>query len=293
MTGKNSHVSPQPASSISSPVIDAHVHLLPDPVLEAIQTWFRREVSWAVPEVTTADIVEFVDTSLDGAVCFPYAHKPGVARSMNRNIANVTEGMENVIGLATVHAGDDDPDEVVRKGVSTGLRGVKLHCPVQEFPPDDARLDSVYELAVDRELPMVIHASSHPFYRGSELIGPDAVKRVLERFPTLRLCVPHLGLFETRRFLDLAGQYDGLAFDTAVATGERTHELIGIRDGEFPLERLRDHADRIMFGSDYPTYPRSISHTDHVSATAATFPEHREDVFHRNARGFFGFDDQE
>lgn len=276
----------RPNGLANRPLVDAHVHLLPDRVLAAIREWFRREPSWTLPDVTSADIIDFLDT-LDGAVCFPYAHKAGVARSMNDTVADAIDDLDHVVGLATVHAADDDIEGVVRDGFERGLRGVKLHCPVQGFPPDDRRLDPVYELAVDRDYPVVVHASSHPFYRGSELVGPRPTERVLERFPDLRLSVAHFGLFETDAFLDLATRYDGLAFDTAVAVGDDVHDVIGVRDGEFPVERLRNHADRVMFGTDYPTYPSSMAYRDMIAATGKTFPQRRDAVFYRNAAEFF------
>lgn len=287
---ERSALSSDPLPASHRPIVDAHVHLLPNPVLEAVQEWFQREVSWTLPDVTTSDVVEFVDTSLDGAVCFPYAHEPGVARSMNRKTSEVVNQFEGVVGLATAHAGDSDPGDIVRDGLAIGLQGVKLHCPVQKFSPDDTRLDPIYELAVERGLPVVVHASSHPFYRGSELIGPALIERTLERFPRLRLCIPHLGLFETDQFFDLVERYDGLAFDTAVAVGDQIHELIGVRDGGFPLKRLREHVDRIMFGTDFPTYPHSVVYDELVSATASAFPAHCDEVFHQNAIEFYGID---
>lgn len=81
---------------------------------------------------------------------------------MNETVARWHDRLENTIGLATVHAGDDEPVTIIREALETGLQGIKLYCPVQEFLPDDPRLDAVYELAVSRELPTIIHASSHP-----------------------------------------------------------------------------------------------------------------------------------
>lgn len=272
------------------PIVDAHVHILPDETLQAVQEWFTREVSWTLPEVTTTEIAAFIDARMDGAVVFPYAHRPGVARSMNETVAHWQEQLDNTVGLATVHADDDEPATVIREGLDMGLQGIKLHCPVQEFPPDDSRLDPIYELAVSRELPTIIHASSHPFYRESEIVGPDPTARLLARFPDLRLCIPHLGLFETHAFLDLADRYETLRFDTAVAVGEPVHALIDTGDGEFPADRIRTYADRIMFGSDYPTVPRSIPYTDMVNAVATLFRDDRDAVFYGNAREFYGIE---
>ncbi|MFC6764975.1 amidohydrolase family protein [Natrinema soli] len=269
-----------------SPIVDAHVHLLPDRILAAIHEWFQQEVSWTLPSVTSGDICDYL-AARDGAVCFPYAHKPDVARSMNNMVAETIEPLDHVVGLATVHADDNDPECVIRDGLTAGLAGVKLHCPVQEFPPSDQRLDPVYELAVERELPVVIHASSHPFYRDSDLVGPAATEDVLERFPSLRLCVPHLGLFETDAFLDLADQYENIIFDTAVAVGDQVHDLIGVREGEMPIDRLREYTDQIMFGTDYPTYPSSITETELIDDTQAAFPQGYEHILCHNAVDFF------
>jgi predicted TIM-barrel fold metal-dependent hydrolase len=271
-----------------TPVVDAHVHILPDEILQAIQDWFVREVSWTLPDVTTAEIAMNIDAHLDGAVIFPYAHRPGVAQEMNQTVAHWQDRLAHTVGLATVHAGDDDPAAVIQDGLDSGLHGIKLHCPVQGFSPNDPRLDPVYKLAVSRDLPTIIHASSHPFYRESEIVGPESTAEVLARFPDLRLCIPHLGLFETHAFLDLADEYETLVFDTAVAVGEPVHDLIGTRDDEFPADRIRTYADRIMFGSDYPTFPVSVDYSDVVDTTARLFQQNQEAIFSENAREFYG-----
>lgn len=284
MSSDNSEV------SLDVPIVDAHVHILPNEILQSVQKWFAREVSWTLPDVTTTETASFIGDNMDGSVIFPYAHRPGVARSMNETVAHWQEQLENVVGLSTVHAGDEDPAAIIQEGLDIGLQGIKLHCPVQGFPPSDPRLDPVYELAVTQDLPTIIHASSHPFYRKSEIVGPEPTARLLARFPDLRLCIPHIGLFETHEFLDLVEMHDTLFFDTAMAVGETVHDLIGTREGEFPVERIRTYADRIMFGTDYPTCPISVSYPDIVDATATLFQRNQEAVFYGNAREFYGIE---
>lgn len=270
------------------PVIDAHVHLLPEQILQTIQEWFKQETSWTLPDVTTAEIAEFIETHLDGAVFFPYAHKAGVARSMNDTAAHWQDFLTNAIGLATVHVEDEDPAAIIQEGLEAGLQGIKLHCPVEGFPPDDLRLDPVYELAIDYNLPIIFHASSHPFYRGNENVGPKPIVRLLRRFPNLRICIAHLGLFETHDFLDIAEWHDTLFFDTAMTAGGKIHDLIGIREGEFPIQRIRKFTDRIMFGSDYPILPISVTYADTVEATTTLFQDNQESIFYENAKRFYG-----
>lgn len=291
MTGDRSvsgaHLDVDPAIVPDYPIVDAHVHVFPQRVLESISEWFAREQSWSIPAPPLRTVVDRIDRRTDGFVLFPYAHEPDVSRSMNHVVAKWKSELDDVVALGTVHAGDDDPGAVVAELFERGLRGVKLHSPVQEFTVDDDRLDPVYEHLVSRDAPLVAHVSSHPFYRGSPGLGPAPLRRVLERFPGLRVCVPHLGLFETRGFLDLAEQYD-LYFDTSVALGPGTRDAVGVRSSDLPEDRLLDVADRAMFGTDYPIRP--LSYGQAFRGISSTFPGHEADVFYRNAQRFFQTD---
>jgi hypothetical protein len=278
---------PAPDAYPDCPLVDAHVHLVEEPLLAAIVDWFDRETGWSMPTPGVEGLVDRVTARTDGFVFFPYAHKPGVAGRMNDFAADWAGRLDSGVGLGTVHAGDDDPGGVVDRAFDRGLRGIKLHCPVQGFPPDDPRLDPVYERLAVADLPLVVHASSHPFYRGSDRLGPDRLRAVLERFPGLRVCVPHFGLFETDGFLDLADAYE-VYFDTAVSTGERTHEAIGLRPGELHRDRLRSYTDRILFGTDYPLRPLPVE--VELRGTVELFPDAVEAVCYRNAVEFFGLD---
>jgi predicted TIM-barrel fold metal-dependent hydrolase len=278
---------PDPEAYPDCPVVDAHVHVLETGLLEAIVGWFDRETEWTMPAPAVETLVDRIVARTDGFVFFPYAHKPGIAREMNASAAGWQARLDDAVGLGTVHAADDDPGAIVADAFEQGLQGVKLHCPVQGFPSDDPRLDRVYERLVAADHPLVIHASSHPFYRGSDILGPAHLERVFERFPDLRVCVPHFGLFETDGFLALADEYE-VYFDTAVSTGVRTHEEIGLREGELDVDALREHSDRVMFGTDYPLRP--LPFEEELRGTRELFPDATADVFYRNAAEFFGLD---
>lgn len=288
-TDSNLKVDPDPPTEVYSdcPVVDAHVHVMKSNLFKSIANWFDRNTDWAIPTLDTATVVERISRRADGVVCFPYAHRPGVADDMNEAVAHWQRQFDAAVGLGTVHAGDDDPGAIVEAAFDRGLNGIKLHCPVQGFPPDDTQLDSVYEHLVRRDAPLVVHASSHPFYRESTNLGPERIRNVLERFPNLRICIPHLGLFETSDFLDLADEY-AMYFDTAVTLGPAENEVIGLREDELPLERLREYDDRIMFGSDYPIRP--LPYEEALRGVAEAFPNAVEDVFSANACDFYGLE---
>jgi predicted TIM-barrel fold metal-dependent hydrolase len=203
---------PDPPTSAypDCPVVDAHVHVMPDDLFDAVYGWFRAESDWTVPELDAATVVARARERTDGFVFFPYAHRPGVAEGLNETAADWRNRLAaadvEAAALGTVHAGDDDPRTIVRDAFDRGLEGIKLHCPVQGYAPDDERLSPVYEELVARDAPLVVHASTYPFDRGNDDVHPRRLRSVLERFPDLRVCVPHLGLFETPAFLDLADE---------------------------------------------------------------------------------------
>jgi predicted TIM-barrel fold metal-dependent hydrolase len=131
--------------------------------------------------------------------------------------------------------------------------GLKLHCHVQRFAPDDARLDPVYRLAARHGRPVVIHAGREPALAAYKadiraLCAVDHVRRVLERHPDLTLIVPHLGADEIPEYGELLGEYPNLWLDT-------TMMLADFFPQNPTAEFIAAHADRLLYGSDFPNLP--------------------------------------
>ena len=238
------------------PVVDAHVHVFPDKLFQAIWAWFD-EHGWPVRyKLTADDVIRFVRSrGVQHVVLLHYAHKPGIARSMNTFVADLVARHEGVTGLATVHAADPDGPELLDEAFARGLAGIKLHCHVQAMPADDARLWPIYELCAARGKPVVIHAGRAPRPPpGSLAVEPDDVcdasriERVLRAFPALRVVVPHLGADELDAYADLLKRFDNLWLDTTMmlggyfATGD-VHPWVAARP------------DRVIFGTDFPNLP--------------------------------------
>ena len=71
-------------------VIDAHVHLFPDHLFASIWQWFDK-FGWPIRYRLNSDgVIEFL---LSRGVChivgLHYAHRPGVARDLNRYLAEL------------------------------------------------------------------------------------------------------------------------------------------------------------------------------------------------------------
>lgn len=235
-------------------VIDAHVHLFPDRVLEAIWRWFEA-YGWPVRyKLPTPRIVRFLlDRGVSDLVGLAYSHKPGMSRALNAFMADVASSEPRVVGLATVLPGEPDARAILDDAFDAGLRGVKLHCHVQSFSPDAPELEEIYAACEARDRPLVMHAGREPasphYPRDAyELCAAERVERVLAAHPRLRLSVPHYGADELDAYERLVTRCDNLWLDTTMVFAEF-----------FPLAAprrlLEARPDRILFGTDFPNLP--------------------------------------
>src|SRR5207237_10822162 len=131
--------------------------------------------------------------------------------------------------------------------------GFKLHFSVHRVYPDDPRLYPVYERAEAEGRVFVLHVGTAP-YRDA-YTGVGRFRRVMERFPRLRVCVAHLGAFESAAFLQLTDQYPALYVATTLALCPLAERYVGIRGASITNAQLLRHQDRIVFGSDFPLIP--------------------------------------
>lgn len=236
------------------PVVDAHVHLFPDRLFEAIWRWFER-YGWPIRyPLHTPDVIRFqLDRGVSHIIALHYAHRPGMARALNEYMAAVCRAEPRVTGLATVFPGEDDAVTLVTDALDAGLGGLKIHCHVQCIAPDDAAMMPLYALLERRGLPIVVHAGrepASPHYACDPyaLCSASRVERVLQAYPRLKLCVPHLGADEFHAYERLVTRYDNLWLDTTMA-------LAAYFDGPLPLRLLHARPERVIYGTDFPILP--------------------------------------
>jgi hypothetical protein len=237
------------------PVIDAHVHIFPDTMFDAIWGWFD-ENAWPIRyRLYSDDIVRFLlDRGVGHLVALSYAHRPGIAELLNRFMADTCERFPGrVTAMGTVFPGEDDAPGVIARAFEMGLGGIKLHCHVQCFDMNGDTMRVVYEACARHGRPLVMHVSREPkspSYRCDpyELCSADKLERVVAAYPELKVCVPHLGVDEFDEYARLIETYDNLWLDTAMVVADYFPGM------ETPcLDRMR--TDRIFYGSDFPNIP--------------------------------------
>ncbi len=228
------------------PAIDVHTHLFPERLAAAVRRALTDMYGWSFDLPTDpSTFAAFVRERGTERFCIlPYAHKPGMARSLNAWVAETAAALEGAIGFACVHPDDPDRLAIIDEAFGSGLHGIKLHYQVQGFAPDDLRMHSVYELMLERDRPLIVHAGKGPTDNG--LVGVEEFRKLMARYPDLRICVAHLGWPERQEFVDLAGEFPRLYLDTSGSGFGNLREL-----------RLDGVLDRIMWATDAPNiaYP--------------------------------------
>jgi len=105
----------------------------------------------------------------------------------------------------------------------------------QKFLLNDERLSPIFELAAERNVPILIHGG-----RGLPPIADD-LARVVDRYPEARLIVAHAGIADLAALADRLGGKAGVYFDTSVWS---PLDLLG-------LYRLVG-PEQVVYASDYP-----------------------------------------
>lgn len=267
------------------PVVDAHVHLFPDRVFDAIWRWFDAH-GWPVRyQLHTPEVISFLlERGVEHIVALTYSHKPGMARLLNGFMADIGARHEAVTPLATVLPGEPGAGDILREAFVAGLRGVKLHCHVQAFAPDSEPMAEIYDTCVEHDRPLVIHAGREPSsdaypVDSHAVCGVERMEAVLRGWPALKVCVPHLGADEFDEYAGLLERYDNLWLDTTMAAASYF-------DIPFPLRALQTRPERVMYGTDFPNVPYAWDREVHQLAARCPEPD-LEGVLGGNARDFF------
>lgn len=236
-------------------VIDAHVHLFPREIFNAVWKWFD-QYGWPIRyKLSATELIEFLlNRGISHVVGLQYAHKPGIANSLNLFMANLCEKFpQQLTGMATVFPGEEECEAILGNAFKLGLKGVKFHSHVQCFDMNSEDMMVIYETCTSHRKPIVMHVGREPKSPGYAcdpylLCSADKLEEVLKNFPALKICVPHLGVDEFSAYQKLIEKYDNLWLDTTMV-------LADYFPGFSPLPLTDMRADRIMYGTDFPNIP--------------------------------------
>jgi uncharacterized protein len=127
------------------------------------------------------------------------------------------------------------PLDEARRCLDLGARGIKLHPRAQAFALDDERLQPIFELAVERAVPILIHGG-----RGLPPIA-EHLDALVARNEGVQLIVAHAGIADMAGLAGRLGGRSGVFFDTSVWSGL---DLLDLYRQVSP--------EQVLYASDYP-----------------------------------------
>ena len=269
------------------PVVDAHVHIFPHHIFAAIRKWFD-ENAWPIRyQMTSSRIFQFLlSHGITHIVALQYAHTAGIARELNQYMIQQCQRFSGrITGMATIFPGEPDAVEILSEAFDSGLGGLKLHAHVQCFDIESNETDLIFDVCQSKKKPVVIHIGKEPkstTYRCDpyELCAADKLERVLNDFPKLKVCVPHLGFSEILEYKKLIEKYDTLWLDTTMALTDYfdIKERIALKDYRI---------ERVMYGSDFPNIPYAWDRELRCFQEAGLSFYELDRILNKNALEFF------
>lgn len=240
-------------------IIDVHTHLMPPRLQQAVWRYFDQldDPAWPITYRHGPDelVAQLAGLGVVGHTALAYAHKEGMAATLNDYTLGLAERHAQIIATFTFHA-EETAAQDVADALARGGTMAKIHLQVGKFDTLDPRLTAAWTQLEQRAVPVVIHAGAvYGVDGGEEFCGVDPIARLLDAHPDLVLVVAHLGAPDFGDFLRFAERTPGLYLDTAMNLTEPPFL------GAFPsegLERLAGIADRLLFGSDFPTIPHDF-----------------------------------
>lgn len=248
---------------------DIHVHFLPQNVLDKVWSYFDDAEAhygraWPIHyrDDTQTRLQTLRGFGLQVIPALTYPHRPGMAAWLNDWNREFAAEHPDVVHCATLYAEPESADYVAR-ALEAGARLFKVHVQVGGFAPDDRVLDRAWAALSEAQVPIVIHAGSKPL--PGAFTGPEAIARVLERFPALNFVIAHMGMPEYDEFADLAEAYSGVHLDTTMyVSGFFSHPA---EVTPAFRERLVALQDKVVLGSDFPNIP--YPYADQLAGLAA------------------------
>ena len=238
-------------------LVDVHTHFMPKRVMDKVWQYFDAAgplVGRTWPITYRTDEALRLETlrgfGVRAFTSLVYAHKPDMAAWLNRWAVQFAADTPDCLSTATFYP-EPGASAYVADAIGGGTRVFKAHVQVGGYDPTDPLLADVWGVLEDAGTPVVIHCGSGP--EPGAHTGPDPIAAVLAGHPRLRLVIAHMGMPEYVEFLDLCDRYPEVRLDTTMAFTPFAEETMPFPSDALP--RLREHGDRILFGSDFPNIP--------------------------------------
>ncbi len=194
--------------TLLQPWVDVVREQVPDLELFDAHTHIGRNDPDGMQQTPEELVANLVTAGARGCFVFPMHEPDGYA------VANdfVIEAAREVDGLLVPFCRVNPHDSAVReaeRALGAGARGIKLHPRAEQFPLHHPQVRSLFAIAHERSLPVLVHAG-----RGIPSLGTDAVQLAAE-FPNARVILAHAGICDLGWIWRAAVDLPNLLFDSS------------------------------------------------------------------------------
>ncbi|HWA58565.1 MAG TPA: amidohydrolase family protein [Gemmatimonadales bacterium] len=261
-------------------IIDCHVHL----------NNYHEEIAVSLDESLDRLQAAMAEAGVDHAIILTSylvtPHRPSAAQVIQA--VERIPSLSVVAGISYLHYRERDLRELADFLAAGLVRGLKLYPGYEPFYPHDRRLQVVYELAEEFDVPVMIHTGDTYNPRGKvKYAHPLEVDEVAVDHPGVKLVICHLGNPWLVDCMEVVYKNPNVYADiSGLVLGEFTEAF-----EHYMAEQVEDvilyagEPDRFLFGTDWPICSMR-SYVDFVKQLR--MPEaDRHAMFYENARRLF------
>lgn len=228
-------------------IIDFHNHIYPEKIARRATDAVGEFYDFQVMERTgTVDelISSHKEAGIDTCVVHAVATTPRQVEIVNDFVAKTAfENQGSIYAFGSLHQDCENKVDEIKRCISMGLKGIKLHPDTQQLYADDERLFEAYDY-MQGKVPLLVHCGDYRY----DYSHPRRIQRICRMFPDLLVIGAHFGGWSVwDEAVEHLLEQENCMVDTSSTSGfttpEKFEELIRIF-GE----------DRLLFGTDFPMW---------------------------------------
>ena len=232
-------------------IIDFHTHCFPDALApRAMAVLMQNASSLSLRPNTdgTADglLSRMKASGIDRAVVCNIATNARQMCKVNDFALETLVSRPNLIPLGSLHPQGEHLEDELTRLANAGIRGIKIHPDYTTTEADSPDFDMIFALCEAKNVFVITHAGYDPVSPDHLHCTPAMVRRIMDKFPRLKLVVAHGG--------GVSCEEDTLA----LLCGENVYldtSLLTLRpDGQDIMRHifLSHRPDRLLFATDTP-----------------------------------------